>query len=196
VGVNIPTTSSVGRLFDAVAALLGLRQTNGFEGDAAMALEFAAWEAADEFSAYPVLLAEDAAAGFGLGRIVEIKPMLDAMLSELSAPDFSGSRGEIARMAAKFHNTLAAMVVDVAHSEGIETVALSGGCFQNRLLLERTATALRQAGFTPWWQQRIPPNDGGIAAGQVYGAVLFDTDERKEHNDVSRSSRPGTGHRR
>jgi len=188
VGVNIPMTSSMGRLFDAVAALLGLRQRNAFEGDAAMALEFAAREAADEQGHYPLPLVGESAALPGEPSILDTKPMLDAMLAELPAPGLPIPRGVVARMAARFHNTLAAMVVEVARAEEVKTIALSGGCFQNRLLLERTVSSLRQAGFAPCWQQRIPPNDGGIAAGQVYGASLFETHVRKEHNDVSRST--------
>src|SRR6185503_5820816 len=65
------------------------------------------------------------------------------------------------------HNTLAATVVSMARLHEEPAVVLSGGCFQNRRLTERVVTALRRAGFRPYWHQRIPPNDGGIALGQI-----------------------------
>ncbi|MCI0364533.1 MAG: hypothetical protein L0219_11650, partial [Phycisphaerales bacterium] len=74
------------------------------------------------------------------------------------------------KAAARFHNTLAAAIVTVARQAGEERIVLSGGCFQNRYLTERTVTALRAAGFKPYWHQRIPPNDGGIAVGQIVAA--------------------------
>jgi hydrogenase maturation protein HypF len=74
------------------------------------------------------------------------------------------------KAAARFHNTLADAIVKVARQAGESRVVLSGGCFQNRYLTERAVTALRDAGFKPYWHQRIPPNDGGIAVGQIVAA--------------------------
>jgi hydrogenase maturation protein HypF len=88
---------------------------------------------------------------------------------------------DAALIAAKFHNTLAAMIVAVAEQVGEPNVALTGGCFQNRALLERTVHRLRSAGFQPYWQQQIPPNDGGIALGQIVAAT-------RGMSDVSGSS--------
>jgi hydrogenase maturation protein HypF len=73
-------------------------------------------------------------------------------------------------MSAKFHNTLADIIVDVARRAGQRRVALTGGCFQNRRLTERTVEKLGEAGFRAYWHQRIPPNDGGIALGQLCAA--------------------------
>ncbi len=70
-------------------------------------------------------------------------------------------------ISARFHNGLVEAAVDVAHRTALERVVLSGGCFQNRYLLERTIARLRADGFRPVWHQRFPPNDGGIALGQV-----------------------------
>ena len=70
-------------------------------------------------------------------------------------------------MAARFHNSLTEIIVHVAMRVGDEKVALSGGCFQNRALVERTVRKLRAGGFRPYWHQRVPPNDGGIALGQL-----------------------------
>jgi len=69
------------------------------------------------------------------------------------------------------HNTLVNAIVELAAEIGVERIALTGGCFQNKYLTERTVTRLRQAGFRPYWHQRIPPNDGGIALGQVMSAI-------------------------
>jgi len=104
-------------------------------------------------------------------RMIEWKPMIAAILDEHDA----------AAISAKFHNTLAAMIVAVAEQVGEPVVALSGGCFQNRALLERAIKRLRKAGFRPYWQQRIPPNDGGIALGQILAAG-------REISDVSGNS--------
>jgi hydrogenase maturation protein HypF len=77
----------------------------------------------------------------------------------------------IGQISAKFHNTLAEMIVAVAKRVGEERVLLTGGCFQNRYLTERTVDRLSTEGFRPYWHQRVPPNDGGIALGQAF-AVL------------------------
>ena len=77
----------------------------------------------------------------------------------------------VARIAAQFHNTLAEMVVEVARIFGEPQVALTGGCFQNGYLTERTVRRLQEEGFRPYWHQRVPPNDGGIALGQIAATV-------------------------
>jgi hydrogenase maturation protein HypF len=168
--INAPLTSSMGRLFDAVAALTGLRQCCSFEGQAAMALEFAALGAnTDEcypFEITPVTGDE----GIG-GGMIDWKPMIAAILLETDLQTISG----------KFHNTLAATIVGVAQQIGEPAVVLTGGCFQNRTLLEKSIQGLRKAGFTPYWHQHIPPNDGGIALGQIAGAL-------REISHVSSSS--------
>jgi hydrogenase maturation protein HypF len=169
-GVNAPLTSSMGRLFDAAAALAGLHQTCSFEGQAAMSLEYAAMHVnTDECYPFGITPVTNDS---GISRaMIEWTPMFAEMLHE----------ADTAVLSAKFHNTLARIVVEVAIREGIRQVALSGGCFQNRLLLERTVAGLRAAGFTPYWQQRIPPNDGGIALGQIAAAL-------REGHHVSGSS--------
>lgn len=157
-GLNAPPCSSIGRLFDAVAALLGLRARNEFEGQAAMELEFAA-AGVGEVEPYELLLVPG-----------PVTPVLDwhPLLRGLDADRLAGV--PTAMMAAKFHEALAAAVVTVARAAGENRVALSGGCFQNRRLTERTVTRLRAAGFAVYWHQRVPPNDGGIALGQVVAA--------------------------
>jgi hydrogenase maturation protein HypF len=162
-GINTPLTSSVGRLFDAVAALLDLRQVSAFEGQAAMALEFAAGGAgrhgADD--GYPFPIADGAGGGF----IADWGPAVEAILRDLR------DGVTVTAIASRFHNALVELILQAARWAGQERVLLSGGCFQNRLLTERAVKRLRREGLRPYWHRRVPPNDGGIALGQVIGAM-------------------------
>jgi hydrogenase maturation protein HypF len=150
-GVNAPRTSSMGRLFDAVASIAGLRQTSHFEGQAAMALEFAVDVTADD-PPYPMPLAE--------GEI-DFEPMLRDLLADV------GAGLPIGRISARFHEALAGAIVAVARVAGRQRVVLTGGCFQNAVLLERAVSRLRERGFEPIWHRQVPPNDGGISLGQA-----------------------------
>jgi hydrogenase maturation protein HypF len=91
--------------------------------------------------------------------------MIRALLADFSAG------APVPVLAARFHNTLTEMIVAVAEREGVSQVALSGGCFQNRYLTERVVRRLIEQGFSPHWHQRVPPNDGGIALGQIMAAA-------------------------
>lgn len=180
-GVNAPLTSSAGRLFDAVASLLGLRQNAHFEGQPAMDLEFAV-EPGDSEERYAVSIATAkpesgrdgkanlpcpvhpdclAFAPSSQVHVVDWAPLIEGLLKDLAATR------PVWELAAKFHNTLAGGVVELAQRVGEPRVVLTGGCFQNRRLLEGVVYHLRQAGFSPYWHQRVPPNDGGIALGQA-----------------------------
>ena len=119
-----------------------------------MELEFAA-DGAETSEVYPF---EVSGAG---PLVIDWAPMIRAIVSEFSAGTSAPT------IAAKFHNTLVEMIVRVAEECGEDKVVMSGGCFQNRLLTERAITRLRDAGFRPYWHQRVPPNDGGIALGQI-----------------------------
>jgi hydrogenase maturation protein HypF len=157
-GLNSPMTSSVGRWFDAVAGMIGLRQQMRFEGQAAMELEFAlAGVATDKFYELPLV------SRHGL-CILDWAPAVREILRDVE------QRVPTGEISAKFHNTLAEAIVAVARHFGQARVALSGGCFQNRYLLERSVARLRAGKFQPYWHQRVPPNDGGIALGQVVAA--------------------------
>lgn len=157
-GLNCPPTSSVGRLFDAVAALTDLRQVSHFEGQAAMELEFAlAGVTTDD--AYELALCND-----GQMLVLDWAPLILALLADVKRATPTG------QIAARFHNTLAEAIVTVARHVAAPSVLLSGGCFQNRYLLERTVQRLRAGGWQPYWHQRVPPNDGGVALGQVVAA--------------------------
>jgi hydrogenase maturation protein HypF len=164
-GVNSVPTTSAGRLFDAVASLLNLRQRAGFEGQAAMDLEFAL-EGIHTNAFYPFSLSTTAPS------IINWSPMIQAILDE------RGRGISVGEISAKFHNTLVESLVHVARIVGEKEVALSGGCFQNRYLTERTIARLREEGFRPHWHQRVPTNDGGISLGQIVAAKreLRDTD--------------------
>lgn len=159
-GVNAPFTSSAGRLFDAVAAILGFCQRNNFEGEAAMALEFAASRARETSALPPFLLRETE----GPLVIDWLAPLL-----ELIQQRQRGAPPE--PLAAALHDGLSTAIVDVARRVGRHRVVLSGGCFQNARLTERTVDLLCAAGFAPYFHRRIPPNDGGLAAGQAVFAA-------------------------
>jgi hydrogenase maturation protein HypF len=157
-GLNAPRTSSMGRLFDAVAAICGLPPVISFEGQAAMALEFAADE--DEQESYEFALSG------GECIVVDWAPMIRAVLA-----DRAGGV-PVGRISARFHNALAETAVAVARCVGCPTVALTGGCFQNDLLVRRVRQRLSAAGFQVYTHLKVPPGDGGIALGQVYVALL------------------------
>jgi hydrogenase maturation protein HypF len=157
-GLNCPPCCSVGRLFDAMAALIGLRTVTEFEGQAAIALEFAIGEMKTT-EAYPFRILEHASP-----MAVDWAPLVEAILWDRA------HAATIQEMAARFHNSFAEIIVAVANRAGQSHVALSGGCFQNRFLLERTVARLREGGFQPHWHRLVPTNDGGIALGQIAAA--------------------------
>ncbi|MHC1763825.1 MAG: carbamoyltransferase HypF [Verrucomicrobiia bacterium] len=156
-GIKAPLTSSAGRLFDGVAALVGLRQRSAFEGQAAMDLEFAA-EGFESGEAYPLPVRDGENGG---AAIVDWGPMLIGVMEDVQKGLPPGL------ISTKFHNSLVRAIVEVAGRAGSKNIVLSGGCFQNKRLLEGTAASLERAGFFPFWNRQVPPNDGGIALGQV-----------------------------
>lgn len=147
--INSPLTSSAGRLFDAVAAILGLRQRCSFEGQAAMELEFSVVPGGGAYEC----------------PSTDWTPLIRQAVADVQAGVPSGV------IAGRFHDSLVAMIVGVAGRVGEPRVVLSGGCFQNKYLTERTIAGLRGAGFDVYWHKRVPPNDGGIALGQVVAAA-------------------------
>jgi hydrogenase maturation protein HypF len=152
-GLNAPVTTSAGRLFDGVAALIGLHHRVTFEGQAAIALEFAADP--DERAAYPVAL------GGTDPRVVDWGPAVAAVLDDLER---GRARGVIA---ARFHNALVDAMAVVAGQVGEARIALTGGCFQNRRLSESATTRLAAEGHEVLVHRLVPPNDGGISLGQA-----------------------------
>lgn len=164
-GLNAPATSSAGRLFDAAASLLGLMQVATFEGEAAMAVEAAAMRARQSQSLAPLPLVED-----NEKLVLDWRPMLASLI----AARVDGCAVEA--LAAGLHEALASAIVAVAERIGEPRVLLSGGCFQNAILTQCAVARLRAAGFMPYWHRRIPPNDGGLAVGQIAYAAR----QRKE----------------
>jgi len=151
-----PLTSSAGRLFDAVASLTGLRQRISFEGQAAMDLEFAIQPCVCEAYSFEIKGCSPS--------IIDWRPMIGEIVADLRSGHGPGV------VSAKFHNTMVEIIVAVARYVGQTRVVLTGGCFQNRYLIERSVQRLLEAGFRPYWHQRVPTNDGGIALGQIVDA--------------------------
>ena len=162
--LNCVTTTSAGRLFDAVSALLGIRRVSTFEGEAAMYLEAAAENFGVSTALPPPLLFE--AAGF-------FRLPTRAIFQRLAVARRKGE--DPARLAAEFHAMLAASIVAgcraAREATGLSTAALSGGVFQNRLLLRLVTEGLAADGFTVLRHHLIPPNDGGLALGQAVHAL-------------------------
>jgi hydrogenase maturation protein HypF len=156
-GVNAPLTSSMGRLFDAVAAVLGLRLDAAFEGQAAMELEMIADPGEKERYDFTYDAADP--------KQVAVAPIVAGVVEDLQRglPAFI--------ISAKFHNTLIegfSMLCRALRKENrINQVVLSGGCFQNRLLLEGLRNNLVTHGFEVFCHRQVPTNDGGIALGQA-----------------------------
>jgi hydrogenase maturation protein HypF len=162
-GVTAPLSTSAGRLFDAVASLLGVAHTSSFEASAAMRLEALARTApAGSVSPIPVRLG-------GAPQVLDT-PSLVATLVEQKRSGRSA-----AELAAVFHESLAAAVACVcaslADETGVSRVALSGGVFQNALLLARTSDLLRQRSLQVYTNHQVPANDGGVSLGQAYVAA-------------------------
>lgn len=161
-GINAPLTSSMGRLFDAFAALCGLRQRASYEGQAAAEFEWGA-EGFTSGRCYDFPLCEPLGAGEAI--VLDWRPALDAALADLRGGASAGLVSEA------LHNGLAKAIVAVAERIGERRVALTGGCFQNARLAEAATCALRAAGYEPIWHRRVPPNDGGLALGQAAWAT-------------------------
>jgi len=166
-GLNTPLTSSAGRLFDAVSALLGVCQRVTYEAQAAIELEqvascpgLLAWTGKLQVASYP----RDVNRLDGKW-VVRLRPLFEALLAEL------GRGRAVPEISARFHRTMAALIVEMCHcirkDTGLRTVALSGGCFQNRLLFSQAVAGLREAGFEVLVHRQVPTNDGGLSLGQA-----------------------------
>ena len=159
--LNTPLTSSMGRLFDAVSALAGIRDEIDYEGQAAVELEMAAYnEDLKDNQGYPCPIIAK-----GEMKIVLLADLLTAITEELTRGVSAG------KISLKFHNTIARMTAEMcrqlADETGIDRVALSGGVFQNRLLLRKTVKLLEDSGFQVFTHRQVPCNDGGISLGQA-----------------------------
>lgn len=157
--VNTIENSSMGRLFDAAAALLGLGEENHFKGECPMALEAAAMAATHA----PKIFWEGKERD---GRLLwDGRELIRALLA---------SHGTIEEKALAFHEAIAEMILSSAEHFGLSRILLSGGCFLNQLLLTRAREALRKRGFSVYTNEKVPPGDGGIALGQAWYGLLGD----------------------
>jgi len=152
--INTPMTSSMGRLFDAAAALAGVRQSVNYEAQAA--IEFEALADSNEGEVYPFEWEQDK---------VRVRSVVEALIADVL------SSVPIPTISAKFHNGLARLVLELCQSlrstQGLEQVALSGGVWQNITLLRRTLSLLQEAGFVVYIHYQVPTNDGGLSLGQA-----------------------------
>jgi hydrogenase maturation protein HypF len=162
--INCPLTSSAGRLFDGIAALLGLRTDASYEGQAAMEVEWLATDVSPAgISAYDAEIFENAGADSPL--LIDTRPLFGCAAADLR-------RGTPAAVIARrFHSTLVAIVVDVClrlrRETGLEAVVLSGGVFQNALLTTEVIAQLEREEFRVYRHCRVPPGDGGLSLGQL-----------------------------
>jgi hydrogenase maturation protein HypF len=155
-----PLTSSMGRLFDAVAALAGVRTEVSYEAQAAIELETLSKDNLSAAKPYPFAMEESEA-----GIVIRLKDLLAAVVDDVRRQELTGLIG------ARFHQTVAAITLQACQraltQTGIREVALSGGVWQNQLLLNLVREGLEQDGFTVYFHQQTPPNDGGLALGQA-----------------------------
>ena len=163
-GLNTVQTSSCGRLFDAVASIMGLRHEVNYEGQAAIELEMAVREGISE--SYPFEI------GASSPWEIDLRPAIERLVLDIQM------KVSVNSIAAKFHNTIVAVIVLICRrlceTDGLTLVCLSGGTFQNGYLLERLVPALRSSAFEVYLNRQVPNNDGGIALGQaaVANAVM------------------------
>jgi hydrogenase maturation protein HypF len=159
-GLHAPLTSSMGRLFDAVAALLGVRGIIQYEAQAAIELEVLARRAEKETGSYPFSLMDEDSLS-----VIKVRDLFAALLKDIRQ-DVPGPV-----MGVKFHNTVVQMIVKtcrkISGDTGLKEVTLSGGVFQNRLLLAKSLSVLESAGFKVYTHHQVPCNDGCISLGQV-----------------------------
>jgi hydrogenase maturation protein HypF len=157
-GLGCAPTSSMGRLFDAVSAIAGVRQVVGYEAQAAIELEGMSRDYVCDATAYTFAVDDDQPCA-----VIDPGPVLAAVVRDVRAGAVRGVIG------ARFHRAVAALVVELATAAAPagHTVALSGGVFQNALLLHLVTEALRNKAFDVITHRMVPPNDGGIALGQL-----------------------------
>ena len=184
-GINVQQSSSMGRLFDAVSALLGVREFNSYEGECAIALENAAWKERKRREERPENGARERELPLelpfpireeGKRLIADRRTLVEALLRELSEEGECGIKPERAQaLALAFHEALARMVLAMCRRlrerTGIRQTALSGGVFANVLLQERCRALLEADGFSVYVNEQVPGNDGGICLGQAWIAL-------------------------
>lgn len=174
--VNCPITTSMGRLFDGISSILGLCHLNTFEGEAAMTLEFAAEKGTedqlDDHYLFPLIPLSPERKGKGRGfssesvqKIADWQPLLRSVVRETWKGKSSSEIG------LKFHKTLTEWIVNAGKNQNCSPIILTGGVFQNSLLLKLTKAQLQQANYQIFTHHHIPLNDGGLSFGQTMVAI-------------------------
>ncbi len=186
-GVRAPFCTSMGRLFDAVAALAGVRRQVAYEGQAAIELEWLASQAAPDVL-YPFETEETTSSTAGLNPIVlDMTALIERVCHDVRNGVAAALIGR------RFHSTLVELIARVCIRlrvvTGLGAVVLSGGVFMNALLLNEALKRLQAGGFRVYRHHRVPPNDGGISLGQLAIAAARQMNEGVI--DVPRSSRQG-----
>lgn len=154
--INTPLTSSVGRLFDGVASLLNIIDNITFEGQAAMELEFLVRDInSDKTYTFDWQYNQNRC------NYIHWQSMIKEIVNDYLRKE------SLSLIATKFHFTLVEIIKQISQAVGIKNIVLSGGCFQNKFLLENTINMLRLNKFNPYWSQKIPINDGGLSVGQI-----------------------------
>jgi len=165
--INSPPCSSMGRFFDAVSALLGVREMVNYEGQAAVELEQMVEEG--EMGEYPFEILKE-----NETLIINPDPVIEAIVEDI------GKKGSPFTISARFHNSIARAISRMAQrireEAGLSHIFLSGGVFQNHVLLGRLWDILEENGFRVHIHQKVPPNDGGISLGQAFYALYLQGD--------------------
>lgn len=182
---GVVRTTSAGRLFDAISSILGIRQISAYEGQGAMELEFSIGNLKTD-EEYPFDVVEEKTISYNsnigvpeYGKknfnliVLDWTPLLKSIIEDY----INGIC--ISKISAKFHNTVVKFIIEIARRSGESKVALSGGCFQNRYLTEKTIEKLRQNGFAVYRHKLTPCNDGGIAPGQILAAAMATNESLK-----------------
>lgn len=164
--INSPLTSSIGRLFDAVSSISGIQHISNYEGQAAMMLEFSADTTVTDVYPFDIIHNEI--------FIIDYGEMIKSIINDINL------KVSIDIISAKFHNTLNDTICKIAELSDEKKIILSGGVFQNIILLEGTIKKLIKKGLKPYWHQRIPTNDGGISLGQI--AILTSKENIEPEN--------------
>lgn len=160
--INSPLTSSMGRLFDGIASMIGLCHQSSFEGQAAMTLEYQALEnLALTPYCYKIVPSNCKDETWG----IDWSGIVYGVIEDIRA------RRDVKAVSTRFHQTLIEIIIDVARQAGQSNIVLTGGCFQNKWLTQQAVSRLKQDGFTPYWHKQIPTNDAGISLGQMLVAA-------------------------
>jgi len=180
--LNSPLTSSMGRLFDAVASFIGIRNEVTYEAQAAVEMEVLSKPFVSIAKPYPYVIEETKN-----GRMIRLRELLSAILQDVRASESVGMIG------ARFHRTIAEIAIDICRGAreltDLNEVALSGGVWQNQILLDHVRDGLRQDNFVAYFHQQVPSNDGGLALGQ---AVIANYARAEQSELISEHRRNGS----